>query len=85
MVYRCVPNDDDENDHRKHDEDNQNNKVEDFSLQSRHASLGLVRQFSDAAKDSLVSCGHDNTKSTARNAMSPLHADAASLKVIVIG
>ena len=87
LRVRChnTPQNDYKHDSGEHDRDDYDDKAQDLLFKCGHASLRLVRQLRNASKDCLIASSHNNTQSTARDAVSALHSDALGLKIIVVG
>jgi len=79
-----IPNDEDNDDHCEHYGANNDDEVQDFSLQRSQAALRSVRHLRDLAKDGIVSCGNNNTHAAARYTVCSLKTNALRLQVVVV-
>lgn len=59
-----LPENQDDDNHDNHDRADNHDKVQDLSFKSRHASLGLIRQLCDPAKDGAISSGNNHTSAS---------------------
>lgn len=55
-----LPENENDNDHDNHDRADNENKIQNFSFKSSHASLGLIGQLCNSAKDGPVPGGYNH-------------------------
>lgn len=79
-----IPNHNDNDNHREHDDNDQQYKSQDFLFESRQSFLRFACQFSNSTKDSGVSSRDNHTDCTSSDAMCSLKSNAVSFKVVVI-
>lgn len=83
-IRNRLPNNDNDDNHREHNENDQQYKAQDFLLEGSQSFLGLACQFSNPAKDSRVSSRDNDTDCTPSDAMRSLKSNAVGFKVVVI-
>lgn len=80
-----LPNNDDNDDHGKHDGADDVNKVKDLAFDWCLPLLRLIGQLGDATKDGAATSGDDNTRASARSAVGALEANILGLEIVLVG